>query len=832
MRPLIPIFAILTVLAADPSSDQVRQAWPSAAGLVVQIGASDGAFLADLARGGRRLVHGLAADEEVTARLRQALHQAGVHPAASVATWAGPGLPYADRLVNVLIIDRDACPATPDDELRRVVAPGGTILARSKGSWAVITIPRPDTLGDWNHFDGGADGNAVGADREVGPIHALQWMDNGRDLRWMKTGPEGGNQGNLRVSGRYCLIDATVDGGKVDAKTRLPPRVELDCRDAANGLPLWSVPREPGVAGRRWSLAVAGGKVFTWLKAGADAAILDLATGAVIGSLPGTAPSTAKGNLDGESVVVRATADGVWVGHGATASCFGPDGTLRWRFERPGRELDFTVVDGATKRVYLVVSVPGRDDRGNPSHAYWGRWPASTAVESVTALDAASGRLLWESTDAASVEIGVNAKTKKPILRTIGQLLPVGDRLVCFSGVAIASSGSGSITVLDAATGKLVHDLGQAVKPNYNISMYSAVVRDGAVWFNGAFNNIWRLDPVAGKIEQVFSHSWNHRCTRMVATPDWLIASQTSFLDKTLAGPQVSVARSGCALSGVPAAGQMFFGPHVCACTSHLDGFLAFSPRPAPAPVDDTSRLVRLAGRALALPATASATASATTPLTRLWSGFTVAQDVTDAQQTIAGWTFTVRPNLHRLEATGPAGSWSFTAGARLGHSLAVVGGLVVIGAHDGRVHGLDLATGAERWRRLVAPAESLIVLNGQLASRWPVFGVADLGDGLVVASAGTHAELDGGIRVEAIRAATGEAVWARTLHKDPSVYGPGGKGGTPIISRTLINAAPTVIDGHITIAGGHHLGTFSFAPTESQADLDKRFAIPPSKGK
>ncbi len=156
-----------------------------------------------------------------------------------------------------------------------------------------------------------------------------------------------------------------------------------------------------------------------------------------------------------------------------------------------------------------------------------------------------------------------------------------------------------------------------------------------------------------------------------------------------------------------------------------------------------------------------------------------------------------------------------------------MVGERVVIGTHDGCVHGLDLKTGTLRWRYLVTPAQRLIIANGMLTSAWPVFGVADLGSGQIVASAGTHAELDGGIRVVALKADDGGLVWVKNLSKNPTaIPAPGTGQKTRMHEFSLINAAPKVENGRIIIDGGAHLNRLEFAPGDSEAQINAALAV------
>ncbi len=174
---------------------------------------------------------------------------------------------------------------------------------------------------------------------------------------------------------------------------------------------------------------------------------------------------------------------------------------------------------------------------------------------------------------------------------------------------------------------------------------------------------------------------------------------------------------------------------------------------------------------------------------------------------------------------------------ARLGAAAVISGGVAVVGSHDGWVTGLDLGSGAVRWRYLAAPAQRLAIANGLLTSTWPVFGVADLGDGTVVASAGTHPELEGGVRIVALRSADGGLAWEKNIAKKPIAIPAGGR-GVRFADRSFINAAPMVRDGRILIEADasleaqnpSHLGRLEFAPDEDAAAISERISRPPER--
>jgi outer membrane protein assembly factor BamB len=183
----------------------------------------------------------------------------------------------------------------------------------------------------------------------------------------------------------------------------------------------------------------------------------------------------------------------------------------------------------------------------------------------------------------------------------------------------------------------------------------------------------------------------------------------------------------------------------------------------------------------------------------------------------------------HRIEATreGKA-EWSFLADGRISAPPVVIGELAVFGAHDGCVYAIG-SDGRLRWKYLLAPCERMIGVNAQLESSWPVYGAAAM-DGHVIASAGTHVELGGGVTVLALDPASGRVRWVKRLQKHPSEIPVGGKGAN-IVAYSFINSVPRIEGGEVVLGdGGRRGGEFRFAPDESEAALNARLNSPPRK--
>ncbi|MEA3368318.1 MAG: PQQ-binding-like beta-propeller repeat protein, partial [Planctomycetota bacterium] len=121
---------------------------------------------------------------------------------------------------------------------------------------------------------------------------------------------------------------------------------------------------------------------------------------------------------------------------------------------------------------------------------------------------------------------------------------------------------------------------------------------------------------------------------------------------------------------------------------------------------------------------------------------------------------------------------WRFTAGGRIDSPPTWHRGTVLFGSADGHLYCVRAADGALVWRFQAAPRDRLMGAFGQLESAWPVHGSvlvldgATAGDtagkagegGTVYVAAGRSSELDGGIHLYALDAATGRLRHHRTL--------------------------------------------------------------------
>jgi len=164
-------------------------------GLVVHLGCTDGKLTAALRANDRYVVQGLATAADDVATARKQIQTAGLYGPVSVRQWDGRRLPYADNLVNLLVVACDVPDAANGadwaNEILRVLAPGGVAVVDKAtagkrlskislkktdvaGRFVKFTKPWPTEIDERSHYLHGPSNNAVAQDERVGPPTSMQ----------------------------------------------------------------------------------------------------------------------------------------------------------------------------------------------------------------------------------------------------------------------------------------------------------------------------------------------------------------------------------------------------------------------------------------------------------------------------------------------------------------------------------------------------------------------------------------------------------------------------------------------------------------------------------
>lgn len=817
-RFLVPIL-LLWGIASAGRADLAGQARASgvSGGVCVFVGTPNAGQVLALAQRGSFVVQCLAPDGANCEALRKAIREAGLYGRISAEVFRESRLPYVDNFVNLLV----TCSATaiPEAEIRRVLVPHGVVFALDPASQAAsrgFVKPWPEGIDEWTHFLHGPDGNPVAEDRLVGPPEHFQWI---QDPPWLRSHETDSSLSTLvTAQGRLFAI---IDEAPVSlvGQHSLPDKWSLVARDAFNGSLLWKVPI------RRWGwrewkdtwftsragdiplnlqkrLVAAGDKVYVTLGYQAPVSQLDARTGEILQTYSETERTNEILWDDGVLVLSVLTGDGARV-----VAVNAATGQTLWT---SAKSFQGTATD-YIKWVISPVSrtIPKLDPALNL--AVDGGTIALIDGAELVALDARSGAERWRAPFPMEDEDRA---------RGSGEDLWSGTMIVR-QGVVLHASPS-KLAAFAADSGKLLWSKPKKYLGHLWYEWKDVFVIDGLVWTwtpelgsdsfeGGPKGKQVTLYPKAaagydlqtGELKRevptgaIYKANHHHRCYRNKATSRFILTSRrgTEFVDLEAGEHTVhNWVRGTCHVGMMPANGLQYVPPHPCACylDEKLTGFLAL----APAGIGDKDTLARGAaaaaperierGPAFGEPGTSNSELPAPSDwpafrhdgtrsgvvdtllpndLVLLWrvrlgSSPTPAVAVGDRVIAAAG-------DEHRvicLDARDGRLLWEFTAGGRIDSSPTWHNGSVLFGSADGWLYCLRDSDGALAWRFHAAPADRRIGAFGQIESAWPVHGSVLVVNGKAYGSAGRSSELDGGIRLFALDAATGEVKAERRL--------------------------------------------------------------------
>jgi len=793
---------------ADPSARRVANEILAATGvrggLIVHLGCGDGKLSVALRANGSYVVHGLDADAAKVAKARQYVRELGLYGKVSVDRLAGGRLPYAENLVNLLVAD--GLGAIPRDEVLRVLCPRGVAYVKTGGRWERTVKPWPARIDEWTHHLHGADGNPVANDSVVAPPAHFQWLAGPIWLRAHDT--DSSVNAAVTAAGRVLyMVDEAPIG--LPGQHGLPDKWFLVARDAFNGVLLWKRPVEDW-GWRAWKdtwfkrrpgnmplnlprrLVAVGDHVYVTMGYRAPVSRLDAATGRTLRVYDGTERTNEILVRDNTLLLSMNSDEGVRI-----AAIAAETGKLLWRANKVYRGTKQEVVMWPSN--WAKDRLPKLDPA--PNLTTDGRFVCLLDGTDVVCLDAATGQERW--------------RTTVPDKR--GDLW-VGT-LILRDGVVLHATPS-QLVALSAETGKrmwsrpkselgwlwfewkdvfVVGDLVWTWSAELERKSYRQGKRKGRSAWPGHVNG---YDLRTGELTKhvplgkIFTAHHHHRCYRNKATLRYILASRrgTEFVD--LAEGKHTVhnwVRGACHLGMMPANGLQYAPPHPCRCyiNEKLNGFLALAPASAEAsesrPASQTERLER--GPAYAQirtgpPDKLGKGDPGDWPTFRhdaIRSSFTSADVPADLETAwrsevggrlsspivAAGMVFLASVDAHTvaaLDARTGRKRWEFTAGGRVDSPPTFHRGTVLFGSADGWAYCLRASDGKLAWRFRAAPEDRRMGAFGQIESVWPVHGSvlirdrsAGSGPAVVYFAAGRSSYLDGGIRLYALDAATGE---------------------------------------------------------------------------
>ncbi len=781
------LFATIGLPAhADQPTVAILNASGIAGGFAVHIGCGDGQLTAALHDDGRFLVQGLDSNAKDIEAARAHIHDLGLTGKVTADTFDGKTLPYADNLINLLVITDDASELS-DEEIQRVLAPGGVALTLSADDQSgepttSFRKPWPKAIDQWTHFHHDPQGTMVGGDTTVGPPRRIQWMAG---PKWLRN--------HDFMSSMHAMVSA---GGRVfyviDEGLRnhifLPSQWTLIARDGFNGTVLWKRPLED------WH-------PHNWpLKSG-----------------PGHYPRK-----------LVAVGDRVYVAAGLTQPVKAFDaatGELVRTYEETKPTQEILLSDGV---LYLLVDpeLPPIDYRAetttykeiNRANSGWA-WSDRSPPRVIAAVEAETGRVLWKH--AAPVApltltvgddqvfyhsgeglVALNRQTGEKQWNTSGptvnQVVTGGSLRVVFSDDVVLFANGTKLTAFSAQDGNLLWK-GSLMKTSHHCPEDLFVI-DGLIWSvntgkpqeKGTHFKVMNLH--SGEIERDFvaknlpGFPMHPRCYPSRATTKYIMTNGMGTEFYKVGGDTVDInnfVRGSCIYGVMPSNGLLYKPADTCACyyQSKLEHMCALAPAspdgerqtPEDRRLEKGPAYGELSLRPSSLPfATSSSWPMYRHDSTRSGSNPTpVASDLKPAwsvhlggkltQPVVAGGrTFVAaidEHTLYALDAESGHVDWQYIAGGRIDSSPTLYQDLVLFGSSDGWVYALRAKDGRLAWRYQVAFGDKRIVSYEQIESAWPVSGSILVYDDVAYCLAGRNMFLDGGMRLVRLDARTGRMI-------------------------------------------------------------------------
>ena len=741
MFSCIALGVILSPAVAGQTAEEIVSALGVKGGVVVHVG-DDANLTAALRLNDRYVVQGLVTSRAKLREARAKIAAAGEYGPVSIAVFDGENLPYADNMVNLIVISNQS--SVTSEEVERVLAPSGVVLTSSPlmtdhrslithspvpGGWHAYTKSIPSDIDTWSHHLHGADNNAVAMDKQVDTPQSLKWVCK---PLWARS-HEFLSSISVMVSdgGRIFYV---VDEGltAIHTKEHSFEKWMLTARDAFNGKLLWKKPLSdwgqkpwkktalratPSDAPKR--LVAVGDVLYCTLGYTAPVSAVDAASGEVLKTYAGTEDAKELRVLAG--VLLARTNQGL-------IAIDTDSGSKLW--ETKGK-IQANVTAAADGKAFYVDG------------------------KRLLCRDLKGGDDLWAKSDLGAI---------KQLLVYGGYLLVAG----------------GKLNALNPENGKMVW----AAKASLGKNVLFAA--NGLVWAGSTAYSLEtgsQVRRISG--EDVISVGHHPRCYPQKATQRFLITPHrgTEFISITGGeNTQNDWLRGPCTFGVLPCNGLLYVGPNPCFCYPgvKVTGLNALAGKTdVPAFSGERLEKGKAYGKAGGMSnagdwptfrrdsrRTGGAQAKAPTDLKTVWrtklTGKLTQPVISNGKVYIAEQD---HHTLHAIDETSGNRSWSYTAGGRIDSAPTVHKGLVLFGSADGRVHCLRATDGELAWCFLAAPSPRQIMAFDQLESPWRVHGSVLVVKGKAYFTAGRSTNLDGGIRVYGLNPKTGEVLHQATLH-------------------------------------------------------------------
>jgi len=798
-----------SVATAEPDAQQRRAEQILAdtgirGGLIVHVGGGDGKLTAALGIKDRFIVHGLDTDAKNVSRARKYIQSLGLYGKVSVGKFDGRHLPYADNLVNLIVVEEPG--SVPQKELDRVLCPNGVAYIRKQGGWTRRTKPRPSEIDEWTHWLHGSDGNPVSQDSIVSPPRHLQWV--ARPLWAKHHNMTQSLSAMITANGKvFYIMDESLPG-----IAGMPGKWSLFARDAFNGTLLWKRPiknwgwpawgdpssrttsrfDQPADTTRR--LVAGDNHLYTTLAFDAPLSEIDADTGRTIKTYPG---SEGVGEvLYHQGRLILSTREKRQDKNDNT-----PLGRSILLFDAATGEL-----------LWKKEGLSGIVTKSGPLQAFTTLFMVADRdaiffadKENIVCIELEDGRERWRQSRPAQKQIA--SSYFKSYIGNLSTLIAHKDVLL-FSQIVAKREYQKVLPWYEAMESQLIAFSARTGRELWRYDCgawdYDApngvFVIDDLVWtMTRTDYDLVGLDPKTGEIrkhfsaEQALKTEHHHRCYGNKATANYILTGRrgVEFLDVRSGENTLNHwTRGACRYGILPANGLLYAPPNPCICyqTAKVNGMLAFAgtqqTRPAQVskarlekgPAYGTKLLNRQTDKdnwpTYRHDGGRSGTIETALPTNLKKSWETSIGGGLSSVTISGGRVFVVSIDSHTLDAldqeTGET-VWSYTLPARADTPPTIYRGMALLGCTDGHVYALRARDGKLIWRFRAAPSDGRIIAFGQLESPWPVHGSVLVRDGVAFVAAGRSSFLDGGIYAYAIDPMTGELLQERRINSvDP----------------------------------------------------------------
>ena len=739
-------------------------------GIVADIGCGNGEMAIALARGGVRLVHGLASDDALADAARRGTLEASVAGQVTIERQSGARLPYADDLLNVIVVEQYAAQRRAGltlGELWRVLAPYNTLVLggvedegalraelaqlgcapgalHEKGQWRWVGKPLPATMDEWPQRYHDAGNSRVSHDQLVGPATGFRWIQ-GPIWGYSPTGSLG--QEVLVADGRAFYVEKSLPD-KLTAN--------LVVRDAFNGLQLWTRSIVLDKANdTEWATAD-GERLFTRISPGGPVVALDAATGKLLWSSKFHGAFCCSDGL----LLIRAAIN-QWV------ALSQQNGKLVHRFQVANSYHDAEMLAGDGMLLLLEAGPAESADAKHLDDPVWRTAllkQTGAARGKLVCFDLQTGALRWKAPNTGN-----------------------GWPYWLCKGLVMTRNMGGQMQVFSTKDGAYRWSQLMGTKM---FGFTAAFYMQDAIWGYQAKSWLQQYDPATGKVLKVDSGRWKEfgRCAADLATERWYLGQEMQITD--LASGRTydqDFTRAACATGYTPADGLLLNHTHTCACADYIRGVQGICCTPSPATdivgdlpcehgpaygqalpdagaaADDwpTYRHDPFRSGGCLTPVNAAAHAQWSTLLSAPLSAPVVANGVVylacvEQQRVVA------------LDARQGKLLWDYPAGGRIDTPPTVYHGMVLFGCHDGWLYALRATDGLLIWRVRLAPEARYISVRDRLESAWPLFGAVLVDHDVIWAAAGRHGDADGGVWVATLDPASGRVLWHDNIHGFP----------------------------------------------------------------